>query len=286
MNNIRPSGIDTGGFVLTDNPNVTVTALQVAEATNDILVQNYTGTANLINPTIDFSNINWTSGSYSGSINRKYEYTPTVTDASGNALANVSLTLLDVRGNNVFDLTTDSSGTIPTQTITRAIYDYSHKTGDERGAHTLKIKKFGKNFQTLAKQFSAATVETLQTSNNPFVTLSQAQVENLSGIFYSQPIKINYGDEIHTNFTSSGNLDNTPVTQSEFFALFANGTKLTEGTNYTINYETGVITFLNDMAGYSVYPVYSYGGNITIATGATASNCIKMCPPGSMPGST
>ena len=71
----------------------------------------------------------------------------TTTDSTGSALSNVSAVLLDTRGDTVFDLNTESDGTIDSQTITRAIYDYNHKTGDDRGPHTLKLKKYGKNFQ-------------------------------------------------------------------------------------------------------------------------------------------
>src|SRR3989304_5816768 len=104
LTTVRPSGITTGGLMLfTENtsltePNVTITGLQIAEATNDILIQNYTGTTNLINPTLNFSNINWTTGTFGGSINRKYEYTPTITDSVGATITNTTLVLLDTKG--------------------------------------------------------------------------------------------------------------------------------------------------------------------------------------------
>src|SRR3990172_2626949 len=174
-------------------------------------------------------------------------------DSAGAAVVNTSLDLKDIRGDTVFNLLTDTSGTIPKQTVTRAIYDYNFKTGDERGPHTLKLKKFGKNFQTLAKQFSAATVETLQVADNPFVTLTESQVLNLSGIKFNPPTIIDYADEVYTAFGTTGTLNNTPITQSEFFSVFGfDGTdedrKLTLVTTpvangqFSINYETGALT--------------------------------------------
>ncbi|MDP3026898.1 MAG: hypothetical protein Q8N63_04265, partial [Nanoarchaeota archaeon] len=71
------------------------------------------------------------------------------------------------------------------------------------------------------------------------------------------------------SWTTLGQLKNYPITQSEFFGIFANGTKLVENTNYTINYATGAITFLNSMTGFNVTPVYSYGGNIILANGVS-----------------
>jgi len=211
-----------------------------------------------------------------------------MTDSVGTVEPNVSLVMLDLRGDTLFSLTSDTSGTIPTQTITRAIYDYSYQSGDERGPHTFKIKKFGKTFITQAKQFAAATIDTLQVSDNPFVTLTEAQVLNLTGISYSEPTKVNYGNEINSSWTTTGTLTNNPITQSEFFSVFgndgtSNDTKLTLVTDtpnangeYSINYETGILTFFNNQSGYNVTPVYSHGGNITIATGTVAANCISM----------
>jgi hypothetical protein len=293
LTRIRPSGIDTGGLVLfTENtsltePNVTIINLQVTEATNDILIQNYTGTADLINPTLNFSNLNWTTGSFSGQINRKAEYTSTTTDAAGTPVANVSISLVDLRGDTTFDLITDSNGEIPVQIVTRSIFSYNHKTGDERGPHLLKSKKFGKNFITLTKQFSAATIETLQLSDNPFTTLSEAAAKAQTGITFSQPSVINYGDEVYTTFNTTGTLNNTPITQSEFFSVFGfDGTdenrKLTLVTTpiangqFSVNYESGVLSFFNDQTGHNVTPVYSYGGNITISTGTESEQCISM----------
>jgi hypothetical protein len=279
LTTIKSRNIDTEGLFLFGDTNVTVTDLQISEtAGDDIRVQNYTGIANLLNPVVNFSSINWTTGSFPGQINRKYEYSATTTDAVGATLPNVSMVLYDLRGDTSFDLITDSSGQISTQTVTRALYNYNFKTGDERGPHTLKVKKFGNNFASLAKQFSAATVETLQLNTNPFVSSTESQILDMTGIYYNAPTKVGYGDEINSSWGTSGTLANYPVTQSEFFSIFANGTKLIEGisNNYTIDYETGEITFVQDMTSYDITPVYSYGGNLIVATGTAVADCISM----------
>ncbi|MEX0932740.1 MAG: hypothetical protein WDZ77_01425 [Candidatus Pacearchaeota archaeon] len=284
LTTVRPSGIDTGGLMLfTENtsltePNFTITGLEVSESTNDILVQNYTGKAILINPTLNFSNINWTEGSFGGSIERKFDYTPTITDSIGASVANTTLVLLDTKGDLIFSLKTDAQGSIPKQIITRALYDYNFKTGDDQGPHTLYIQKYGSNFQTAAKAFSAATVETLQLGDNQFTTLSESGAEALENITYNAPTQVSHGDEINTTWSTSGTLANAPIDQCQFFAIFANSTKLVEGAsnNFTINYATGEVTFNQDMSDYEIRPVYSYGGNVTVTNGLTVAEAFTM----------
>src|SRR3989344_5274323 len=117
-------------------------------------------------------------------------------EASLEALINTSLVLIDVRGDILFSLKTDSNGQIPTQLITRAVYDYEHKTGNENGPHLL---------------------------------------------LYNPPTKVNYGYESNSSWHYSGQLKNSPVDKCQYYAIFANGTKLIEGAsgtgNYTLDYE-------------------------------------------------
>src|SRR3989338_420617 len=276
---IKSRSIDTGALVSDGNSNATITALDISEAADDILVIDYNGTANLLNPTLNFSNINWTTGSFSGTINRKYEYTPTVTGSTGSALLNATLVLLDIKGNVLFSLTTDSAGTISTQTLTRAIYDYTFKTGDDQGPHTLYIKKYGKYFVTAAKAFSAATVETLQLLTNGFITETNETITSaLANIVYNPPTKVNYDNETNSSWALSGTLAHSPIDQCQYFVLFAKTTKLIEGAsvNFTINYQTGAITFNQDMTGYKIRPVYFYGGNLSVTNGLTVSNAFTM----------
>ena len=279
FNTIYIRFINESGLYLTNGINITITIIEIAESTNDIKIFNYTGTTNLVNSQLNWSNINWTTGPYSGIINRKYEYDLTIADSTGTAIANASAVLLDIRGDAKFDQFSDSSGVISSYTLTSNIYTYNNQAGDPRTPHILKLKKYGKTFTQFVKDFSAKTVETIQLPANSFTTLSETAAAAQTGIFYKPPTIVSYGNEINSSWTTSGTLANSPVTQSEFFELFANGTKLVSGINYTVSgaqYGTGEITFTDDVTGYDVYPVYSYGGNITIATGTESANCISM----------
>ena len=275
LNIIKSRNIDTGGLVLKEDSNTTITALEIAEATNDILVINYTGTANLLNPSLNFSNINWTTGSFSGQINRKYDYETTIKDSAGIGIENVSLVLLDVRGDTVFDLLTDSNGEIPEQTITRAIYDYNFQEGDEKGPHTLLIKKYKKNFVNVIKTFSAATVETAQLSTNLFTDFpNESAASSQTGIIFTPPTKVAYSDAETKNVTTNNiTLDYSPITQSEYFALFNNSNgKLISSSDYNVNYSSGFISFVPGYDASLVRVVYSYGGSIRLTENKTSSN--------------
>ncbi|MDP3026282.1 MAG: hypothetical protein Q8N63_01130, partial [Nanoarchaeota archaeon] len=193
INLIKSRKVIEEGVYFVNNVDVTIDNLQISEVSgSNIRVLNYTGTANLLNPILNWSSINWTTGSFSGSINRKYTYDLTAADATGTALANASIKLIDVKGNVLFNLASDSQGKIPQQTITRAIFDYNYKTGNDQGPHRLYIKKYGKSFMQVVKEFSAASIETLQLTSNPFSTSgrTEAQAKNFSGIYYNAPAKV------------------------------------------------------------------------------------------------
>jgi hypothetical protein len=175
LENIKSRFADQFAFhlrsIYAQSNNVTITGLEIAESSwADMKIQNYTGVANLINPSLNWSSINWSTGSFSGEVNRKYTYDLTTEDSTGVAIENASIKMVDVKGDTLFDLSSESDGTIGQQTITRGIYDYSYKTGNEQGPHRLYLKKYGKTFIQIVKAFSAATVETTQLSDNPFVT--------------------------------------------------------------------------------------------------------------------
>ncbi len=293
LDTIKSRKTEEEGVYFAYGVDVNITDLTITETNGShVRVLNYTGTANLLNPSLNWSNITWTTGSFSGTINRKYTYDLTTTDSAGSALPNVSIKIIDVKGDSLFDLKSDSDGEIPQQTLTRSIFDYTYKTGNDQGPHTLYLKKYGKSFQEIAKEFSAATVETTQLADNPFTTSDRTEVQakNISGIVFNPPGVISYEDEVYTNFTKTGDLNNTPITQSEFFTVFGwdnvtNGTKLTLVTDtpdangeYSINYETGRLTFFNNQSEQdtNVIPAYSYGGNITIVTGTASADCITM----------
>ncbi|HIG94414.1 MAG TPA: hypothetical protein HA283_04595 [Nanoarchaeota archaeon] len=279
LNSITARKTLEDGIYFFNDTNITIVNLEVSETNgSDIKVLNYTGNAILLNPTLDWGSINWTSGSYSGEIRRVYSYDLKTTDSAGANLENTTTVLLDTKGDVIFSLMTDSLGIIPQKLITRGLFDYVYKTGNEQGPHTLYIKKYGKNFQSIAKEFSAATIETIQLAENAFTSFSVSEVAVLSNITYNLPTKVSYGEEDHNSFEFSGQLNNYPIDQCQFFALFANDTKLVEGStkNYTINYETGVITFIQNMSDYIIRPVYYYGGNLTLTNGLTVANAFSL----------
>ncbi|MBU4457032.1 MAG: hypothetical protein KKA65_06035 [Nanoarchaeota archaeon] len=221
---------------------------------------------------------NFGGGNGTGAVTIKeaYGFLPTFTDASGNLLANVSIVALDNFGDSQFNLLSNSIGLISEQYMPTWQVEKS-ESGEaitSFNPYTVKIKKYGKTFVSEAKSFAARTVETKQLTNNPFTNRSESSALNLGGVNYIAPYTVSYGDEINTTWNGFGQINNHPVTQSEFFAIFANGIKLVETTNYTINYGTGAIIFVQDMTGYEMKPVYSYGGNITLTNGATS--CLSM----------
>ena len=278
---IKSRKITEEGMYFVSDADITIEDLQISEVNgSNIRVLNYTGTANLLNPILNWNSINWTDGSYSGQINRKYNYDLTVTDSAGSALVNSTIILIDVRGDILFSLKTNSNGKIDQQTITRAIYDYNNKDGDERGPHTLLTKKYRKNFQTIAKEFAAATEETLQLSTNTFSTLSESGASALTNISYNPPTKVNYGKESNVTIGTSWQLANYPIDGCQYYAFFANGSKLVEGVagvgNYTLNFETGAVTFHQDMSIYNVTATYYYGGSLTLTNGVTVTNAFTL----------
>ncbi|MCK5321427.1 hypothetical protein KAJ38_02510 [Candidatus Pacearchaeota archaeon] len=278
LSSINPGNVDTGGLMLEGDSNVTISSLEVSDATDDILFLNYTGVTNLVNPTLNWSNLNWTTGSFAGQVNRKYNYDLTTVDSTGSALENTTIVMLDIKGNILFSLTSDSSGEVAQQLITRAIYDYDYKTGNDQGSHTLYIKKYGKSFISSVKEFAAATIETTQVVDNLFSSLSAVEVADLDNLEYNPPTKVAYGDEVNSSWELVGQLANYPIDQCQFFAVFANDTKLVEGSsnNYTMKYETGEITFIKNMSGYDIRPVYYYGGNLSVTNGITIANAFSM----------
>src|SRR3989338_5045193 len=275
LDTIKSRKVLEDGFILIHDATVNVTNLEIAETNKShIKVINYTGTATLLNPILNFSKINWTTGVFPGQIKRVYTYDLTTTDSAGTAIANVSIVLLDGKGAPLFDLRSDADGTIPRQLITRSIFDYTFKSGDEQGPHTVKIKKYGKNFLSIAKEFSAATIETSQLSNNEFTTLNETAALAQTGINYTPPVQVAYTDaETEAVATDGLVLDNAPITQSEFFNLYNNSDgKKIASTEYTVDYATGNVTFKSSYAGTTVRAVYSYGGKIQIIGGKALSN--------------
>ncbi|MDI6737663.1 MAG: hypothetical protein QME12_04045, partial [Nanoarchaeota archaeon] len=213
------------------------------------------------------------NGTNATTIKELYGFKPKVTDSSGAALANVSIIARNIYGTQIFALNTNNSGDIVSEQYMTTWQVEKSASGEAITSYnpfTVKVKTYGKTFVTEAKTFAARTVETKQLSANPFSNRTEANALALTGIRYTPPTSVAYGDESNSSWTTSGQLQNYPVVQSEFFALFANGTKIVEGTNYSVHYGTGVIDFVQSMEGKEIKSVYSYGGNITLFNGATS----------------
>ncbi|MBS3150816.1 hypothetical protein J4443_00345, partial [Candidatus Woesearchaeota archaeon] len=275
LNTIKSRKTVEEGIFFTYGSDVNITNLEIAETNgSNIRVINYTGNAELLNPNVNFSSINWTTDeNFTGQIKRIYSYDVTTTDSAGSPVGDVYVELLDIRGNTIFDLTTDSAGEVPQQLITRSLFSYGFRDGDEQGPHTLKVKKYGKNFQKVVKEFSAATVETIQIADNSFTTLDVTNASNQPEIIFTAPTKVTYNNiETETIDTNNITLDNVPIAQSEFLELFDNNTETRISTaNYTINHTTGLVAFDAGFNGIVVRAVYSYGGSIQIVGNTTLS---------------
>jgi hypothetical protein len=110
----------------------------------------------LINPDVDSWTFHWRG--YYGSPNyakvyRQYTIDLHVIDKANNAIIGATVTLEDKNGNTVFSVTTNATGDIATQTVSRGYY--SQATGDtlqEYGPHTLTITKEG--YQTYTENFT------------------------------------------------------------------------------------------------------------------------------------
>ena len=222
---------------------------------------------------------NWT-GTWTGttSIEESYSYIPTFLDPSSQGVENVSVILLDRLGNVQLVKKTNSTGEIPEQYVNTWEVDKTISTeiASSFNPYTSYVKKYGTKFLSEPKLFTTKKIEIKQILVNPFTTKSESQASSLSNITYNVPTQVVYGTEYNNTWTTTGQLRNYPVDQCQYFALFANDTKLNKDVDYTINYQTGAITFLQDFTGYTIYPVYFYGGNITITNGFTLTNAFSM----------
>jgi hypothetical protein len=99
----------------------------------------------LINADLPKWTIQWVTAGTTGKVFRQYEFDLTVTDASGTAIENATVLLEQADGTDVFSVSTDASGAIATQTVSRGYY--AQATGDtlqDYGPFTLTVSKAGK----------------------------------------------------------------------------------------------------------------------------------------------
>ena len=272
-----------GIFISENTPNntdLTITSSTLDYNTKDVIAnKNGRGVA-LVNTQWDRTyGFNWT-GDWEGTtqIKESYGYNPTFVDTSSSPIANLTLVLLNQYGNvEVVQMTNNSGGVgekyIPTWQVEKSS---SGETESSFNPYILYAKKYGKIFISEPKSFASRTIETKQVSTNPFTVLSESLASSVKNITYNPPTKVSYGEEVHTNWTTTGQLSHYPVDQCQYFALFANGTKLAETSNYTIDYKTGEINFVQNMAGMEIKPVYFYGGDITLTNGFTLTGAYTM----------
>ncbi|MGV8086929.1 MAG: hypothetical protein ACP5N1_04825, partial [Candidatus Woesearchaeota archaeon] len=222
---------------------------------------------------------NWTEvWSGTTTIQESYGYLPDFIDSFNQPVENLSIILIDRLGNVQIVETTDINGEIEEQFIKTWQVE---KTVDAEqitsfNSYTFYGKKYGKKLLSEPKSFATRTVETKQVTDNLFVTKSVVQAAALANITYNTPTKISYGEETNSSWSTTGQLEHYPVDQCQYFELFANDTLLVKDSDYSINYETGAISFLHDYTGYTIYPVYFYGGNVTITNGFTLMNALSM----------
>ncbi len=275
----------TGGGIRTLETMPADTSLIITSSTLDYNIKDVVANkggrgVQLINTQWDRTyGFNW-SGSWSGTtqIKENYGYNPTFVDTSSSQISNLTLVLINQYGEIEISEETGSSGGIgeqyiPTWQVEKTV------SGEQESVfnpYTLYAKKYGKTFISEPKSFASRTLETKQVSENVFTTLSEATAAAVKNITYIPPTKVSYGEESNLSWTTAGQLAHYPVDQCQYFALFANGTKLAETSNYTIDYETGEITFVQNMAGMEIKPVYFYGGNITITNGFTLTGAYTM----------
>ncbi len=223
---------------------------------------------------------NWTD-TWSGitTIKESFEYNPRFENTDALGLVNTSLIMLDVFGNIQFTLMSNSSGEVGGQYVPTWQVEKTELAEDiiDFNPYRLITASYGKVSTTESKSFIGKTVESKQMITNQFVYLLESEAAAITNITYNEPTKVSYGDEYNDTWTiGSEQLANYPIDTCQYYAIFANKTKLVEGENYTLDYTTGEITFLTSVAGYTIYPVYYYDGNITLTNGVSLSDAFTM----------
>ena len=105
------------------------------------LYSDFDGNGYLINPDFDTWAFNWEVGSY-GKVWRQYEFDLKVIDKDNVAINAATVKIWDKDSNLIVDTTTNASGVIATQTITRGYYNQANgDTLQEASPHLIKIEK-------------------------------------------------------------------------------------------------------------------------------------------------
>ncbi|MCK4497055.1 MAG: hypothetical protein KAU24_02605, partial [Candidatus Aenigmarchaeota archaeon] len=220
-------------------------------------------------------------------------YNVKILDITGQPIENATVIGRDVRGDLVFNNLTYANGTIDEKVMNYRKY-WNDSTSDpstpvylERAGYTphkIDYKKYGKVFVKSISIFDEPRSLTQQLLDNNYINMTESEAKAQTGIIYAPPLNVNYSsNESETVSSGQITLDNSPIPQSEYLALFDESlpiedtytyqeSKLISSTNYTVNYETGVVNISSGYNGKMVRVVYYYGGNITITENKTLSN--------------
>ncbi|PIZ70451.1 MAG: hypothetical protein COY11_02610, partial [Candidatus Portnoybacteria bacterium CG_4_10_14_0_2_um_filter_44_20] len=258
---------------MSTSTSITIEDSILSNNVTDVIVSENGKGVNLINTTWNRT-YDWNyEGSWDGTtqINESYGYLPKFVDTAGSPVDGVEIKAFDIFGNAQFTQTSNAQGEIPEQFVPtwQVERTTSGTSTTDFNPYTATIKKYGKKFIKEAKTFAAKTIETKQLENDLFTKLTEGEAQALTGITYTAPTKVTWADAATTTVSGGSiTLENTPITQSEFFGLFNDATKaLIPSSDYSVNYSTGVITFVSGYDGVTVRAVYSYGGSIRLTNG-------------------
>lgn len=122
---------------------VSIKNLKIRSASSyEISTNNISGNAYLINPDFDQWRIEW--GTTTPTIYRQYEFDLKVIDEDNTPINSAVVKIWDKDDNLVVDTTTNASGVIATQTITRGYYNRANgNTLQDASPHTISIEKGG-----------------------------------------------------------------------------------------------------------------------------------------------
>ncbi len=135
--------------------------------------------------------IEWETAFYNaaGYVGLKNTYGLNVKDGGSNNLQGVQCLMTDNTGATAISGATDASGNLPATAVLQAKYVTTDPTNNvytstktSYNPFTLKIRKYGYVFQTLAKTVAAKTSDNASLATNTYVALSEAAAGALTGI--------------------------------------------------------------------------------------------------------
>jgi hypothetical protein len=111
------------------------------------------GVASLVDADVDAWTFEWHATPTGESVNRKCTFNLTVLTSSGAAVGTANCSLKDNTATEVFNVDTNASGVIATQTVTRGFFNQPNgDTLQDKSPHTLTISKAG--YETFTQTFT------------------------------------------------------------------------------------------------------------------------------------